>query len=237
MEGYQAFLDRIGAFETPEMHLGDGDFAVSPSVAAKVSGDNTFRAFYGDTVVFDLDAQAKERIQGFAAAVHTAAPEAFCEPLVGSTFHMTLHDLSNSPVMEEVAERMEANERRLRELLAAHPVERQTIRMRTKAIFNMVNTSLVLGLCPADETEYQKLMQLYQLVDAVQTLPYPLTPHITLAYYSSSGFDGAAAGRLVQAVNRLNAVQSEIVLDTGRLFYQHFTSMNDYRNVVCLCEN
>ena len=54
METYQQFLDRINSFEKKELNLGDGDFIGNPSIAKKVDADNSFRKFYGDTVVFDL---------------------------------------------------------------------------------------------------------------------------------------------------------------------------------------
>lgn len=234
MEHYQDFLNRIDAFEKPELQLGDGDFRVSPSVAAKVCEDNSFRAFYGDTVVFDLSGSEKAAIQSYVDALYRAVPECFCERLIEATFHLTLHDLSNSPVLQDIAEQRIANEQKLKALLSEQPVQHQTIQMRSKAVFNMVNTSLVMGFCPVSEQEYRKLMRLYERINAVKELPYPLTPHITLAYYNSAGFGQAAAGRLAQTVNRLNSEGLEITLDTSRLQYQHFQSMNDYRCVFCL---
>lgn len=237
MELYQDFLDRINGFETPELQLGDGDFRVSPSVAAKVSEENAFQAFYGDTVVFDLSAQEKEVIRSYVEILYREVPECFCERLADNTFHLTLHDLCNSPVLQDVTDQRSANEQKLKAILSEQPVRHQTIQMRSKAVFNMVNTSLVMGFCPVNEPEYRKLMALYERIDAVTELPYPLTPHITLAYYNRSGFGHSAAERLTQTVNSLNTDPLEITLDTSRLQYQHFRSMNDYRCVFCLENN
>lgn len=95
----------------------------------------------------------------------------------------------------------------------------------------MVNTSIVLGLYPADEIEYKKMMKLYQLVDDIKNLPYPLTPHITLAYYNRNGFSKDLVSRLENTVNKLNENIFEIELSTEKLVYQKFTSMNDYKSV------
>lgn len=145
---------------------------------------------------------------------------------------MTLHDLSNSPNLQEVAAEVFENELKVIERL--DKVNVQKIKMKSTYFFNMVNTSLVLGLCPMNEAEYAKLMELYGLFDGVKQLDYPLTPHITLAYYSVNGFDMKAVQKLEALVNELNTTDMEIELDIKQLYYQKFISMNEYINVVNL---
>ena len=96
----------------------------------------------------------------------------------------------------------------------------------------MVNTSLVLGLYPVSEEEYIKLIELYFMFDDVKKLDYPLTPHITLAYYNVEGFDAKSARRLENIVRELNANDMEIEMDVSELYYQKFLSMNEYINIV-----
>ena len=79
-------------------------------------------------------------------------------------------------------------------------------------------------------------MQLYYLVDRVKTLPYPFTPHITLAYYNRNGFNENSVHQLEAVVNQLNKSSFEITLSTDKLVYQKFTSMNDYVSVFNLFE-
>ena len=236
MESYREFLDRISSFEKKELTLGDGDFSVSPSVALKVDRDNSFRRFYGDTVVFALDDSVKEHLARHVDRLYRAAPKCFCQRLVPQTFHVTLHDLSNSPNLCDVAEEVFRNElemleRRdeLRRLLSAR------IRVKGNYVFNMVGTSLVLGVYPASEADYERLMQLYSLVDGVKQLSYPLTPHVTLAYYNVDGFDAKSARALEKEVNRINA-EKGIEFELGKLYYQKFVSMNDYIDVIDLTE-
>ena len=234
METYFEFLNRINSFEKREMSLGGGAFKVSPSVALKVNGDNTFKSFYGDTTVFDLDGETKDLIRNQVDLLYCAAPECFCERLVPHTFHMTLHDLSNSQSLSDIAEETFINELKVAE--RRERIKRlasEKIRMKTNYVFNMVNTSLVLGLCPADEREYEKLMSLYSILDEVKKLSYPLTPHITLAYYNVNGFEAHAARALEKVVNELNGKPpTEIVL--GDLHYQKFTGMNSYVDIIIL---
>lgn len=236
MESYNMFLERIGSFELPVMSLGDGDFSANPSVMKKVGADHSFLPFYGDTIVFDLSEAEKKQLELIIKLIYEIVPEVFCEPLLGSTLHMTLHDLSNAPEQAAISGQMQKNQAKLREILAASPVPQKTIPMESKAVFNMVGTSLVMGLIPSEETGYRQLMELYALCDLVQTLPYPLTPHITLAYYRREGFSQCSAEMLCALVGRLNRQTYRFTLDTNRLYYQHFTSMNAYRNVLCLAD-
>lgn len=234
METYKEFLDRINSFEKSEIYLGDCYFSSNPSIAMKVDENNGFRPFFGDTVVFNLDDATKKKLGKIVDSVYAIAPECFCERLVPDTFHMTLHDLSNSPVLENIAVELFENE--LKAVKKAEKISKQRIRMKSKYIFNMVGTSLVLGLYPVDEEEYIKLMELYYLFDDVKKLNYPLTPHITLGYYNVHGFDTTSSRKLESIVKELNEneVELEIELDTKELFYQKFVSMNDYINIVNL---
>ena len=231
METYKEFLDRINSFEKSEIDLGDGYFKGSGSIPLKVNEDNSFRPFFGDTVVFNLDDATKKKLEKIVYSINAVAPECFCERLVSNTFHMTLHDLSNSPVLEDVAVELFHNE--LKAVKIAEKITEQKIKMKSKYIFNMVNTSLVMGLYPTDEVEYNKLMDLYYLFDDVKKLSYPLTPHITLGYYNVNGFSAESSRKLENIVKELNAneMEIEIELDTKELFYQKFISMNDYINI------
>lgn len=141
METYNEFLNRINSFEKKEIYLGDDFFKGSESIALKVDENNGFKPFYGDTVVFNLDDKTKETLAEMVDSIYAVASECFCERLVSNTFHMTLHDLSNSPVLDNIAVELFENE--LKAVKQAEKIVGQTIKMRSKYIFNMVNTSLV----------------------------------------------------------------------------------------------
>ncbi len=230
MESYQEFLQRITAFEKEEIYLGDDCFAANPSLSAKVTSEGKFRDFYGDTVVFNLDSDIKNKLSEMTQMLHQNAPECFSEALINDTFHMTLHDLSNSPELGCIAQEIFFNELKAAKLFKK--VKNQKIHMKTKYIFNMVNTSIVLGLYPADENEYLKLMNLYYMFDNIKALPYPFTPHITLAYFNPDGFGKDSMTRLKDTVCRLNKSNFDIKLDTRQLFYQKFTNMNSYVSII-----
>ncbi len=229
METYQEFLNRINSFEH-DLDLGREDFTPNPAVLAKVSETNRFLPFYGDTAVFSLSDEECRQFLDYTHLMYHEAGECFAERLYAGTFHMTLHDLSNSPEKSAVRNQMKCNEEKIRQI--AFPG--MQISMKFNAVFNLNHTALCAGLYPADEGEYHKLMQLYELVNQVQKLSYPLTPHITLAYYNRNGFSAESGKKLNQVVSQLNQNPHDVLLDTGRLFYQHFTSMREYQNIFCL---
>lgn len=232
METYVEFLNRINSFEKKELVLGER-FEWT-SLSKKVNADNSFRSFFGDTVVFSLSDDVKSELNKLTDILYSAAPSCFCERLVPHTFHMTLHDLSNSPVLGDVAEDMFRNELKIVEIKKALSArEIAPIKMKSNYIFNMVNTSLVLGLYPATENDHRRLTELYSIFDCVKKLNYPLTPHITLAYYNINGFDAKAAKALEAAVNSLNN-KLNLQFTLGALYYQKFTSMNDYVDIIDL---
>lgn len=231
MECFDDFLKRI-SYQQAELQLGDGLFKPDNRVYKKVNQDNGFKRFYGDTVVFDLDSRVKNKIAGIIDRLYKTAPECFCERIKADTIHMTLHDLSASDTLENVAAEVFDNEVKLLRILKENPQKPMTIKMKTNFIINMVNTSLVLALVPADEAEWNKLQQLYDLINQVKVCKYPyLTPHITLAYFNCDGFDEKSADKLKSAVLELNKTHFDVSLRTNKLYYQKFSSMNDYHSV------
>ena len=232
-ESYKGFTERVSVFERRELDLGKSYFKGKPSLAYKINEFNQLKSFFGDTVVFELSEEEKTRVGSIVNEIYEVCPECFAEKLKESTLHMTLHDLSNSPEYDDVSLEMEKNAEKIRKII--DKVGNVTIKMKASFIFNMVNTSLVLGLIPLDEGEYEKLMRLYYLIDeSVKKAEYPLTPHITLGYYNINGFNEEAKSRLEKLIYKLNDIRLEIILDTQRLFYQRFFSMNDYRNIIKL---
>ncbi len=171
MENYDEFLTRINSFEKNKIDFGRTYFTGKQSITHKVDRNNTFKDFHGDTVVFDLDKATKTVISRLVDFLYEATPQCFCERLVPDTFHMTLHDLSNSDVLQNISDEMFYNE--LKIIKAKNRIEKLgniRIKMKSNAIFNMVNTSLVLGLYPIDDANYIKLMELYSIINDIKPL-------------------------------------------------------------------
>ncbi len=231
MEKYNDFLDRI-SYQQAELQIGEGNFTPDDRVYQKVNADNSFKPFYGDTIVFALGSKTKKKIGEMIDVLYDSVPECFCEKLREDTLHMTLHDLSASDNLESVSSELFYNELHLLQYLREEPCKSQTIAMKMNYIVNMVDTSLVMALVPADKSEWNKLQKLYTFINKVKVCPYPyLTPHITLAYFNYNGFDITLVEKLKKVIKDLNTKKLDITLHTDKLFYQKFVSMNEYINV------
>lgn len=209
----------------------EGELNTSGGLTRKVDWQTgSFLPFYGNTTVFLLDSPTKQRLKKLQDELHGAAGWMLAEPLDCATFHMTLHDLENvdnrtrgdTRSLEERMVSAEAQAKRLLQQWRNDP----PLRMRTTHLFNMVNTSIVLGLVPADEDSWQRLSRMYQAMETVKPLGYKLTPHITMAYYRPGSYPADALEGLRTA---LKPVEMEVILKMEDLVYQVFTDMNHYR--------
>ncbi len=246
METYQEFLNRISEFEKPEFGIGEQDFKPSEGVLQKVGLDNCFSPFAGDTVVFKIFKKDRDKIDEYIDKLYSKAPECFCERLYANTIHMTLHDLTtlhdcpSFSSAESFVDQLDNNLSKLMELKSQKAFEvpgiSSGIRMRTNFMINMVNTSIVLCLIPDTAEDYKKLISLYSIIDDnVLKLPYPFTPHVTLAYYNRNGFNSYSVDKLKALVTNLNTNDNfTIYLDPMNLVYQRFSSMNCFEDKLVL---
>lgn len=205
-----------------------GDFTTNPNLEKKVDDRGNLLPFVGNTVVFLLNDETKSRLRDLQEGLYAAAPDMLAEKLQMPTFHMTLHDLANgTPDNPELPERMERTEAGAGEILRRF-ADRTPLRMKTTWLFNMVNTSIVLGLAPADGDTWQRLDDMYTALEAVVPLGYGLTPHITMAYFRPGTYTQEQVAALR---NALTQVDMEVTLSMEDLVLQNFSDMNHYTTV------
>lgn len=203
------------------------DFATNPNLRKKVAGDGSFLPFYGNTTVFDLTAEAREALTELQTFLYAHAGFLLAQKLDPATFHMTLHDLENgSEYSDSLQLRMQVAEGRVKQMLTQWKTGKP-LRMKATWLFNMVNTSIVLGLTPADEVSRQRLDEMYMALESVVPLGYALTPHITMAYFKPGIYSQQELDCLRQA---LRPVELEVELRMENLVYQEFFDMNHYEN-------
>ena len=211
----------------PESLPERGDFTTNPNLLRKTDPTGKFLPFYGNTVVFDLDGETKLASRELQERLYKSAGWMLSGKLDPSTFHMTLHDLVNGPEdAENLRFRMEAAEAKVKPLLECWRGQPE-LKMKTTWLFNMVNTSIVLGLAPADEETWRRLDGMYMALESVVSLGYALTPHITMAYFRPGTYTQYDLDHLRQA---LGPVEQNVTLRMEDLFYQEFTDMNHYEN-------
>ncbi len=218
--------------------------AWTQSLTCKVNEEGRLKPFFGNTVVFDLDEEEKDRLCALQDVLYERCGDMLCaDRLKKESLHITLHDLISGAAGHETLRRMnetfDAAMRVLPELLAEF---HQPVLMRPTWVLSMVNTSIVQGYEPIDEEHCARLMKMYERLHEVQMPAYPyLTPHATLAYYRPAEFSNEQLQRLRQTLAFLSADefrrvdgQSDLrpvaVLRKEKLHYQEFFDMNDYRS-------
>ena len=203
-----------------------GDFTTNPNLRKKVDDKGNLLPFVGNTVVFLLDDDTKEQLRQLQEELYRAAPDMLAKPLQMSIFHMTLHDLANgTPDQPGLRDYMSYTQEWASQILPGWK-NATPLRMRTTWLFNMVNTSIVLGLVPADEESWHRLDDMYMALEDVVPLGYALTPHITMAYFKPGHYTQYDLNYLSQA---LHPVDLNVELSFENLFCQEFSDMNHYR--------
>ena len=224
-----------------------GSFHSHEGLAGKVNPDGSFAPFPGSTVVFRPGKLCFQVIQLMQRILYHELDGTgmLALPLPDAAIHMTLHDLISPEMCSSDSGEEYACEVAQSIIKAADTVANirkeytgRKIAMISDRIVNMVSKSLVLMLRPRTEEDFELLMELYRRFDDIQNLPYPLTPHITLAYFRPCMING---NRLREAVdyaqiNPGNAPVFEFFPEG--LTVQSFLNMQDYLDIperICFC--
>ncbi len=224
-----------------------GSFHTADSLISKVRSDGGYAPFPGSTAVFRPGKKCLRIIRMMQSVLRGKLEETgmLADVLPASVIHMTLHDLVSPEI--RVSRSEEEYEREIADSIkrAAGIVEDirreyagRRITMVSDRIVNMVSKSLVLLLKPQTEQDYELLLEMYRRFDVIRELPYPLTPHITLAYFKPGMLDGDQLGRVVELaqIHPDNAPVFEFCSES--LTAQRFSDMRTYRDVperICFC--
>jgi len=206
-----------------------GGFETAQSLERKVNPDGTLRPFFGDTVIFDLDDADKAWLFRLQQELYDACGYALAQPLAPDSFHLTLHDLTADADRESAALRMAKTRPAAKAALnALRACGDQEIAMRSTAALNMVGTSVVMAFEPASAADWATLQDLYACFEQAAELPYPLTPHVTLAYFRPGCYDAWTRDALNAFFSRSAQSRRALRLHTQKLYYCVFESMAHY---------
>lgn len=226
-----------------------GFFHTADGLTNKVAWNGGYKRFPGSTVVFRLGKKETYMIRLMQSALDYKLKEKgmLAAPLPVSALHMTLHDLVSPERCESDPADAEAYNWEMAVSLerAAATVEAirrdfggRKITLVGDRIVNMVSKSLVLMLKPQTEADFELLMELYGRFDEIVSLPYPLTPHITLAYYKPGPLDGDRLGEAIDFA-QIRPEQAPVFEFTAMdLTVQAFRDMRNYLDVparICFC--
>ena len=174
-----------------------GSFHAAASLSNKVNSDGSYASYPGSTVVFRPGKQCLQVVQMMQKVLLYKLKDSnmLAAPLPASTIHMTLHDLVSPELCKDEAEYKNKLVTSTGKAVAVVNSIRKEyagrkITLVADRIVNMASKSLVMLLKPRTEEEYGLLLEMYHRFDTVQDLPYPLIPHITLAYFKPGMLDG-----------------------------------------------
>ena len=229
MENLTAFHARVDGFMHDSLPR-EGSFITREPLKEKVAPDGRMLPFFGNTMIYDLPDAVKVQISRMQVLLHHTCGFCLAEPLSPATLHLTLHDLLNG-----------VDEAVLREGVAATGAQAQAILtdvrreiappicLTSVAAFNMVNGSVALGFAPDTEADCAAIMALHARYQDVVRLSYPLTPHVTLAYFRPGCYDRAMVNALENALAQINALPPvRLALSADMLHYRRFSDMNHY---------
>lgn len=226
-----------------------GSFHTAGGLSNKVNPDGSYAYFPGSTVTFRMKKKDLKLAQLMQQTLHRQleGTNMLAHPLPASTLHMTLHDLlSPESSAYGLCDRQKYEAEMAESIDKAADIVAQIQRdfagrrlvMVADRIVNMVSKSLVLMLRPQTEVDFELLLEMYRRFDEIVRLPYPLTPHITLAYFRPGMLDGERLGAAVDSaqISPVNAPVFEF--EPEALTAQVFRNMQSYQDVperICFC--
>ena len=232
METLEKYKKRIYSFMKEEISEGC-TFHTHSELSRKISDTGSFLTFVGDTVVFLLDDGTQGSLEKYQNQLYEECQDMLADRIDSKTFHITLHDLSNGNPSEELWQISRKNHIYTTRILEEfRQMNVDSIRLKPVAVFNMMNMSIVLGLEPANDWSCRIIMELYDRLQQVVELNYPLTLHVTLAYFKPGDYGVESVQKLKRVLGKINsALIPEIEVNIEQLLYQRFDDMNSYYNV------
>ena len=208
----------------------EGGLVTREPLREKVGPDGRMLPFFGNTMIYDLPDAVKVQISRMQVLLHHLCGPCLAEPLSPATLHLTLHDLLNGVDESALRDGVAATGAQAEALLADMRREiAPPVQLRSVAAFNMVNGSVALGFAPETEADCARIMALHARFQQVVALSYPLTPHVTLAYYRPGSYGRDMVDALAEALRQINALPPvRLSLSAERLHYRRFSDMNHY---------
>ena len=223
-----------------------GRFMTDRGLRQKVDEGGKYLPFHGSTVVFrpGRDCQGVVQVAQHFLSHHLDSTRMLADPLDPAQIHMTLHDLCSPSLPtregETYADKVVLSAERAAKIVEEihRDYQGRKIRMVCDKVVSLVSTSIVMLLKPASEKDFSVLMELYRRFDDIAPLPYPLTPHITLAYFRPGEVDGDYLSRVIEGMQFVPGREPAFDFEVGALTAQIFLDMDTYRDLplrVCFC--
>ncbi len=223
------FHARVDGFQQDSLPR-DGFLTTKPLLVEKVAPDGSLRPFFGNTMIFDLPQDRQLTIARMQLLLHHRCSGMMAQPLTPDTLHMTLHDLLNGVDESALAEGVARTGAQAQAILAQlRQSEIPPLHLTSTLAFNMTGGSVALGFAPDTEEDCAAIMGMHARFQEVVALSYPLTPHVTLAYFLPGSYGPEEVARLRAALAEINSLPKvRLTLTPDALHYYRFEDMNTY---------
>ena len=219
-------LERISAFQYDSVPS-EATFGLAPAVTTKVAErSGEYLPFYGNSVIYYLDDDTLTLCDKALDFLYQRLVSCLSQRLPRDSLHITLTDLRASANLAYVAPQIFLDATHFSSLV--NSMHLPTIELRITAVFNLMNTSISIGVVPATEVDYENLMAARRIFEADSSeAPSPFTPHITLAYYRPNPEIAINPAELRMTLAELTEMLhgKRIALHRDLLMYVHFSSM------------
>lgn len=232
LESLNEFRQRTNSFNQSSINI-EG-FYTNHNLINKINYDGKMAEFIGNTVVFNITDDIKDSIYNIQNKLYTECKDILAKPLSKETFHITLHDLISGKPSVEINNKIESIQKLALKLVNDISNIKFNIKLQSTFLFNMVNTSMVIGFEPFDDKSCKELMKYYEMFQSIVNLNYPLTPHVTVAYFkpSEEKIDKNWIYKIQEVIDFVKKQEKiEVTLTNEMLEYQLFSDMNNYYKI------
>lgn len=235
IESYSSYVNRIGGLIGQRVCFPQENepLVTEAGVKMKCNDDGSFRPFYGDTVVFRLPEPELNFFGSVQGTLYDLAGDILAEKIPVNSLHITLHDLSSSMINQEIESAFKSHQEKLSGNMT-NLKNKGNFCLLIKGMMSMVSSSVVMIFEPIYEDDHNRIQDMYDYIECIHPLPYPLTLHCTLAYYKPGKYMPIEWKRLYEFICQWNNRHGDgirFTLDSNMVEYQVFDSMKNYSSV------
>ncbi|WP_073072968.1 hypothetical protein [Thermosipho atlanticus] len=191
----------------------------------KVDKNGKYKDFKGDTIVFFLNDADKRKITKIQNELYSKIGKYLAKPLSEKYFHLTLHDLCNFNITNDVEKCMKNNENKVMKILNTFKNEKN-LKMKSIGLYNG-GSAIGIMFKPIDEESFLILIKARQKFDQLIKQDDFYIPHVTLGYYLPIDYSESLRKKIFNTLIDID-INFEIELDFHNLKYTHFTNMDNY---------
>lgn len=217
---------------------------LSEEITSKVTEDNKYREFYGDTSVFKMNNKdikkcelyLEELLKKFSKNIVSLAPE---------SFHITLTSFNNPYVIQSFdrnknIQAIEKTKEVIKKIYTSEEFrEYKNRKIKLKSYKIDLTSAVVIRFFPASEEDYKLIMRLREIFDSAnegkkREITFFL-PHVSLGYFNNSN-DTLEKIEEIRAwcLEKNKNLDIEVELAVDELTYQYHTDMGNFIDIINL---